>query len=416
MSDPRDRLDRAALARLVREHLLAGHLIDRAGMPLLLAHVTPDVMAQVAIEEWAGASPLYTRRMQRLLGFEGDDVTTIFKGMQLDVGAPPQFMDFRYEVHDRDHGEFRLAHCGALMDVEPMGDEMVVAMCHDIEDPTFPATACATNPRAQVEPVHRPPRSPADRSSIDGFRPHCHWTVTIDPDHPAADEPPEAARLADSFAASLPLTDPGAITDGEGRRWYDGPLEADIDLHAFAAPVLAAIDDEVCLQGHLLVLSFLASVIERLGPEVASDLGRGQLTGIGAVAVDRLRDAFGLGDDLDAIATVVDLHPAFRPRSYVDLRVDRGDATLRLALHPCPAIDETLAPSWAGLLAAAPADPKPLDAIVGAVNPTARCQPVDPDRGAVAAWEVVLTDTAADEPTEVTLTRFSTGATFRFRD
>ena len=50
------------------------------------------------------------------------------------------------------------------MDVEPMGDEYVTAMCHDIEDPTFDATALATNPHAQVRPVHRPPRRPADRT------------------------------------------------------------------------------------------------------------------------------------------------------------------------------------------------------------------------------------------------------------
>ena len=55
-----------------------------------------DGMRDVAIDEWMGASPIYTRRMQKLLGFEGDDVETIFKGMQLDIGAPPQFMDFRY--------------------------------------------------------------------------------------------------------------------------------------------------------------------------------------------------------------------------------------------------------------------------------------------------------------------------------
>ena len=125
-----------------------------------------------------GASPVYTRRMQRALGFEGDSVETIFKGMQLDVGAPPQFMDFRYRISDHDHGEFWLDHCGALMDVEPMGPDYVVAMCHDIEDPTFEATAIATNPRAQVRPIHRPPRVPADRT------PHCHWTVTIADDHP----------------------------------------------------------------------------------------------------------------------------------------------------------------------------------------------------------------------------------------
>ena len=69
-------------------------------------------------------------------------------------------MDFRYTVHDPWHGEFQLDHCGALMDVEPMGEDYVRSMCHDIEDPTFDATAVASNPKAQVRPVHRPPRSP----------------------------------------------------------------------------------------------------------------------------------------------------------------------------------------------------------------------------------------------------------------
>ena len=168
---------------LVPELLLAGHLIDRAGMPHAIAAFGRDGMRDVAIEEWMGASPVYTRRMQQALGFAGGGVETIFKGMQLDVGAPPQFMDFRYRLHDRDHGEFWLDHCGALMDVEPMGDDYVVAMCHDIEDPTFDATAVATDPRAQVRPVHRPPRTPADR------QPHCAWTVTIAPEHEALELP-----------------------------------------------------------------------------------------------------------------------------------------------------------------------------------------------------------------------------------
>ena len=107
-----------------------------------------EEMAQIAIEEWMAASPIYTRRMQRALrAHEGDDVITIFKGLQLDIGAPPQFMDFRYSVEDPWHGRFELAHCGALMDVEPMGPDYVRSMCHDIEDPTFDATAVATNPQ-----------------------------------------------------------------------------------------------------------------------------------------------------------------------------------------------------------------------------------------------------------------------------
>jgi hypothetical protein len=63
----------------VPEYLLAGHLIDRAGMPHLVGAFGRDIMRDIAIEEWMGASPVYTKRMQRALGFEGDSVETIFK-------------------------------------------------------------------------------------------------------------------------------------------------------------------------------------------------------------------------------------------------------------------------------------------------------------------------------------------------
>ena len=209
-------LRQAELALLTPEYLLAGHLIDRAGMPHLIAAFGRDGMRDIAIEEWMGASPVYTKRMQRALAFEGDSVETIFKGLQLDIGAPPQFMDFRYLLIDHDHGEFWLDHCGALMDVEPMGDEYVVAMCHDIEDPTFDATAIATNPRAQMRPIHRPPRVPAGRS------PACHWTVTIADTHPVLPIPAVAEAMAATRAATLELAPIEA--GGPGRHDYTGPL------------------------------------------------------------------------------------------------------------------------------------------------------------------------------------------------
>jgi hypothetical protein len=162
-------LTRAELATLVPELLLIGQLIDRSGMAWCISSFgRRDV--QIAIEEWSGASPIYTRRMQKALKYEGIDILTIFKGLQLDIGAPPQFMDFRYVVHDRWHGEFYLDHCGALLDVEPMGEDYVRGMCHDIEDPTFDATAVATNARAG--PTHSPPAAyavgPAPALRLDG--------------------------------------------------------------------------------------------------------------------------------------------------------------------------------------------------------------------------------------------------------
>ena len=147
-------------------------------------------------------------------------MVTIFKGLQLDIGAPPQFMDFRYTVHDPRHGEFQLDHCGALMDVEPMGPDYVKGMCHDIEDPTFDATAIASNPKAQVRPIHRPPRSTEDMAA--DRSPHCAWTVIIDDSYPEAQGIPALAVNERSRAATLELApiDPG----DEGASDYSGPL------------------------------------------------------------------------------------------------------------------------------------------------------------------------------------------------
>src|SRR6476660_4959688 len=191
---------RRALARLGREYFLHGHMQDRVGIPLVLAKHTQQDMLDVATEEWMAASPIYSRRTQRALAFGAADVPTIFKNIQLDIGAPHQFMDFQYRVDDPQHGEFWLDHCGALMDVEPMGEEFVTGMCHDIEDPTFDATAGATNPYAKVRAIHRPPRTPADRT------PHCHWRVVIDPTDGEPVEPhPTMALVGTSEIARVAI-------------------------------------------------------------------------------------------------------------------------------------------------------------------------------------------------------------------
>ena len=397
-------MTRTELARLLREYLLCGHLIDRAGMPHVVAAHGRDAMRDVAIEEWRGASPLYTRRIQRLLGFGGGDVETVFKGMQVDIGAPPQFMDFRYRVSDERHGEFWLAHCGALMDVEPMGDDYVVAMCHHIEDPTFDATACATNPRARMTPIHRPPRRPAGR------HPHCHWDVVIDPAAEALPEPDEAVRVGTTRAAQLPVAtiDPA----DEGRNDYAGPLEDDVRFEDFSASALRALLDEVALQGHLLALSFLDAVGRRWGAETAREIGVRQLTGIGGVTAGRLAEVLGVaGGGLAGVARVLEVHPAFRPRAYVGLRVDVAEDRLAVSLPDCEALHEEVAPSWPQLLAAG--GPAPLAAVAQAVDRTARVEATGE-----RSWSVVLdpSGVAAEEPPEVTLTKFSTGADFTFAE
>ena len=79
---------RQTLANLGREYLLSGHLQDRVGLPLVAKRFGGDAYVEFSISEWMAASPIYSRRMQEALGFEGHDVSTVFKNLQLDIGAP----------------------------------------------------------------------------------------------------------------------------------------------------------------------------------------------------------------------------------------------------------------------------------------------------------------------------------------
>jgi hypothetical protein len=393
-------LSRAQLATLVPELLLIGQLIDRSGMAWCISAFGREEMARIAVEEWAAASPVYTCRMQRALGYAPDvpgcgDVVTIFKGLQLDIGAPPQFMDFRYTVHDRRHGVFHLDHCGALMDVEPLGPDYVRSMCHDIEDPTFDATAVASNPKAQVRPVHRPPRSAADIAT--DRRPHCAWTVVIDESHPDVEPVPALAVVAASRAAALEL-DPIDPAD-DGRADYAGRLLSDLDFSAFSHSALVRIADEVCLQMHLLNLGFLLAVRARARSAAqAAEITEKQLVGIAGVAAERIHRALGT----DAIDTLR-LHPLLNPAAYVAATFDAAAVIVTKG----PAHTDG---AWISLCG--PSSVRPLQAAVRAIDPHFDVEV----SGTASTWTatVVRRDEPAPDCDEVAVTRISSGASFTF--
>ena len=421
--DPFAGFTHAQWATLAREYLLAGHLIDRAGMPHVMGLGGRDAMVAVAIDEWMGASPVYTARMQQALGFAGDDVATMFKGMQLDIGAPPEFLDFRFSVTGPTRGSFHLDHCGALMDVEPMGEDYVHAMCHTIEDPTFEATVCASNPRARLTPVHRPPRVPANR------HPHCAWDVAIDTNADPRQLPEAAVAVAATNAAATVVEAlAGRNGDDTGRDDYAGALDPDLRMEDFSSAALSVIAQEACVQAHLLVSSFAMAVARRHGDHAAATLCGRQAVGVAGTVARRLARAFGLDPDPVGLARLLALHPAFLPAGYLDWQVTRIPAAaegagevVRCTLGGGPALEE---PSglpggglvWPRLLVD---DPEVSVAVIAAVSralePRAEVVRVNPAGGAVAAWEVRVGDQVHDEDPDVTLTRFSSGADFVFQ-
>ncbi|CQD04526.1 hypothetical protein BN1232_00701 [Mycobacterium lentiflavum] len=389
-------LSRDELVVLLPELLLIGQLIDRSGMAWCISSFGREEMVQIAIEEWAGASPIYTRRMQEALNYVGNDVPTIFKGLQLDIGAPPQFMDFRYTVHDRWHGEFHLDHCGALLDVEPMGEQYVYGMCHTIEDPTFDATAVATNARAQVRPIHRPPRTPADR------HPHCAWTVVIDESYPEVQGIPALDIVRQTRAATWKL-DPIDTSD-EGQADYSGPLLSDFDFAAFSHSALVRMADEVCLQMHLLYLSFAIAVAARAADEAeATGVCTRGLIGIAGLAAERIHRALKLPGGIEGVRQVLELHPLLNPVGYVAAELESN----RLHVYQSPAHEDG---AWISLCS--PESEQPLQAIATAIDPRLEVRV----SGTANDWtaEFIETDTDAAELPEVSVVRVSGGATFQF--
>jgi hypothetical protein len=339
-----DELPRAELVPVALDYMLAGMIVTRAMLPQIVVRGGDfDLMNQLAIEEWMGASPVYTGRMRRLMRVEGDDVEAIMKVLQLDVGFVHQYMDVGYQVIDAQHAEFWLAHCGALIDTEPHGEEQVFGMCHTIEDPTFDATALATNPRARIRPIHRPPRRPADRD------PHCHWTITIDP----TNEPVGPIELTDRVAklpvASLPNHRPSGRTS-PGRPDYAGRFEPTFQLSHLADDALIAAAREFQIQAHLLMCASDLALRDRFGADTARGIMADAWVGASWIASERLARGQTAADPIDRLAAVLSLQPMIPPgfTRQVEIAGEAVHVELRPVVSGLLDVDH---PGWLGLLA-----------------------------------------------------------------
>jgi hypothetical protein len=391
-------LPRDQLLAIAHEYMLAAMLANQATLPqTIAAGGSLDDLNQVAIDLWMGASPTYTHRMRRLMGIEGDDVPAIMKALQLDVGFVHQYMDVHYQVNDPLHGEFWLAHCGALLNVEPHGEERVVGMCHTIEDPTFDATAYATNPRARIRPIHRPPRVPADRE------PHCHWTIIIDPDN----EPVGPARLSRQIG-QLPLAslsiEPRPAGDG-----YQSAFDPKFRLSGCSDATLASLAREFAVQNHLLMASADVALGERFGVERARELMAEAWLATAWVGSVRLREVFG--EDVD-LATVLALHPAIPPG--FDRTIDaRGDHVHCVLTPESAALLDKDQPGWIGALARG--EQAGVQGLAQAIDPRARVRAVH-TRDGVVQIDVHVDSNAepAAEPAVVAFMRIGMLSSWKF--
>jgi hypothetical protein len=295
------------------------------------------------------------------------------------------------------HGEFWLEHCGALLNVEPHGEARVIGMCHTIEDPTFDATAYATNARARIRPIHRPPRVPSDRA------PHCHWTIEIDP----ANDPVGPARLTQQVS-ELPLANlvVSPRPDGDG---YQGAFKPKFVLSDTSDGTLIALAQEFSVQTHLLMCSGEIAFAERYGLDTAWDLIADAYLATAWVVSQRLRDA--LGGELD-IANALLLTPAIPPGFR--RTVNHDGTRVQCVLEPeSPVLLDKEQGGWIGSLTRD--DTRGPQGIVQALDARARVDEVTND-GTRLTIAVTVDETAepAPEPEVIAFMKIGMLANWKF--
>lgn len=391
------KLSRAQLAKLGREYMVAAQFNSRTGYAALQINHGPEAYLQVAIDNWMAVSPIYTQRMQRAMRTNtGSDIATILKGMQLECGLSHQYFDAGMQEVSDTEGYFWLNSCGPLLETEPRGEEAVITMCHHVEDPTFDATAVATNPKARIRPVHRPPRVPADRS------PHCRWMVTIEPDVEPLLEREITAEMRQTELAALVLN---ASTTGSdaGMDYYDGPLLETLQLERFSKPALEIICKELAVQIHLLINALAHVVGGQYGQGAADVISQFQLTGTGRVVSERLRKMLGHEEGgIDAVVDVLQIHPAFQPPEYYGMSIEKtGRDSAQLSFSAAGASREPNPLGWYRQMQGGANEA--LESLVKGVDAGAILEAVP---GEAMRWDIrIEKETAEEEPLAVQIAK-----------
>jgi hypothetical protein len=387
-----ENFSRAQLAQLGREYMVASQFNSRTGYAALRMNHGDEAYKEIAISNWLAASPVYTQRMQKAMGFSGGtDVATIFKGLQLECGLTHQYFDVHFEVLSEEKGRFWLKSCGPLLETEPRGDEAVKVMCHDIEDPTFDGTAIATNPLARMRPVHRPPRVDRDNS-----KPHCEWNVFIDHDAEPLTEPAVTTEMRQSKLAKVVIQRAESHETG-GMDFYTGPVFEQLQLEQLSHAALVVVCKELAIQNHLLINSLMRAIEAKYGKAAANAVAEFQMTGSAWVMSNRLSSWLGCEGGIDSIIEVCAVHPAFQPCEYHAIDIKKtGTHSAAIQILDCSALQENEGFGVGWFAALSRGQIAGLEAIMKGVDSRARLVSRE---GETMTWDIVL-DEALAEATE----------------
>ncbi len=387
--------DHSLLAAYGREIMLANHIHDRSALMPVAMQFGMTAQTDVACDEWMSSSPIYNVRNRRFLNITGDDVSVALKSLQVDIGAPHNFLNFHYDLVSGEEGYFWTSTCGPYLHVRAISnadEALETQICHHMEDPTFDATVMAVNPLMRCRPVYRPPY-------IDTPVPEkgpCKWQVAIQRDIGLVEDCPNLDKVQRSLAANFEFSQP--VLNGDGLPDYSGAFQRDFCLEDLDHAKLALLCKEFMLHVLLLNYACYTAIAERFGEDKVEPIEREQWAHLAPITVYRLRRTFGIeGDDMGAILKVLQLNP-FLPQEYFSVGFEQVSATEGyMWLTECAAWGEPVKRGIASLPLTHPQAPG-FDALVHAVNAKGRVMLIEADAlpecaaadDAVLAWKIVI--------------------------
>jgi len=395
----RSRRSHARRCHARREYLLNATCRSR-GLPKVVIR-TASIAGADFDRRVDGGEPALLEAHQRALGFEGSDVSTVFKNLQLDIGAPHQFMDFQF----RSTGPTTANLAVALRRADGTSSRSAKSACAQCA--TTSKIRRSTPPRGNPSVHEDAPESTGRRAKPAHRYPHCRWAVFMT----ARARRSSSTRTRDRVGLEGgERGDRRAARDGEPGGWPGllGPVRSRLPARRSLAP--RARDREPGVRGAeppaRRALSCSAAR-RRFGDDAASELAEAQWTGSprdceAAARADADRRRRHRGDREDLLGPPV-LLPAQLTSTSVEIT---GPRSARIAIGDCPrsrrAIRTRGSPDCALRRTRARRDR-------GCGEPRARCHPVENPKDARLAWDVVIDrgGRAAEEPPELKLARLS---------
>ena len=120
-----------------------------------------------------GAAEREVRLTTKAMNIVGNDITSLFKYLQVGPGAWGTFLDFSCEVKSESQGILTVKECRPLNYFEDVGDMVSLQHACDVEDrEVFKRVARFFNPDIEVVSLKLPPRKSKDEIA-------CQWEFRL---------------------------------------------------------------------------------------------------------------------------------------------------------------------------------------------------------------------------------------------